>query len=505
MRCGSGFFKGGLVVVLLGFALLVGLLPGLVVRGGSQDAYFTSVMVTDGNGEKEVLAGGVAKVYSNQAPVIEDTVFFNNVTSAPSSIFYEVIFLTNGPTTLSFTGDSVAVSSRASGTFNWQESGGFGGSGYVNIRIELWLNSSGKPVLESTVQFDFQIVLLTVTSWMQSQASVQRGLSVPVRLAVNFTNGGNDEMYNSTLALLNASGAIIQPYVYSLGDLHIGGSAGAVFDVSAAQGSTFGPLAILFRISFADFRGVLHAVNETAVVDLTRLGTEITIVPSVPRVNENGYASIKVSLADNNGNPVADAGLTLSIGNLPPLFLHTDSYGNAVYQYQARNGSGVFVLRASFAGDSNLAPSVGSSTFVVNPLATILTLAVPNGLSLGQITAFSAMLLDATGHPVIGANITFLVNGKGVGWVLTDTSGVAVLYYELGISGYLNIKASYLGSDAYESADSATTTVNVAPASLFVLLGVDLTLPIFLAFAFGIFVLAARSLKANWKSQGEVK
>ncbi len=505
MRSLGGFIKGGGVVSLLGVALFVGLLPGLVVRAGSQGAYFTSVMATDGNSQKDVVAGGMAKVYSNQAPVFEDTVFFNNITSAPSSTFYEVIFVTDGPTTLSFTGDSVAVSAGASGTFNWQESGGFGGSGNVNIRLELWFNSSVKPIMENSVSFSFLVVLLNVAGWMQSQVAVQRGLNVPAKLAINFTNGGNDLMYNSSLALLNASGVMVQPYVYSLGNLQVGGSTGRVFNVSAAQGLMFGPLPILFRISFSDFRGVQHSVNETAVIDLTQLGTQITITPSVSTVNVNGYASIKISLVDNNGDPVTDAKVTVSIGNLTPLSLQTDSYGNAVYQYQAKNGSGVNLLRATFVGDSILAPSAGSSILTVKALLTTLTLAVPSGLSLGQATSLSSTLLDATGHPVIGANVTFLVNGRGVGWGLTDTSGVAVLYYYLGTSGYLNIRASYLGSDAFEGADSPLATVSVAPASLFVVVGVDLTLPVFLAFAFGIFVLAARSLRANLKPHGEIE
>jgi hypothetical protein len=497
--------RGGGVVCLLGVALFVGLLQGPVVWAGSQGAYFTSVLATDGNGQRQVLDGSMAKVYSNQAPVFEDTVFFNNVTASPSSTFYEVIYLTYGPTTLSFTGDLVTVSSGASGAFNWQESGGFGGSGYVNIRIELWLNSSVKPILESSVSFDFFVVLLTVNGWLQSQVAVQRGLSIPAELAVNFTNGGNDVMYNSSLAVLNASGVTVQPYGYSLGDLQVGGSARGVFNVSATQGLSFGPLQILFRISFADFRGVQHSVNETVVIDLTQLGTQITISPSVPRVNVNAYASIKISLVDNNGDSVSDAKIAVYIGNLPPLSLQTDSYGNAVYQYQAKNGSGVFLLRATFAGDASLAPSAGSSILIVNPLSTTLTLSVPNDLSLGQSTTLSAALLDATGHPVIGANVTFLVNGKGVGWGLTDTSGVAVLYYYLEASGYLNLRASFVGDDTYQGADSPVATVNVAPVSLFVVWGVDLTFPVFLVFAFSVLVLAARSLIASRKLHDEIK
>ncbi len=479
-------------------------MPSPLVRGGSPAAYFTSVLATDGNGKKQVFLGGTAKVYSGQAPVVEDTVFFNNVTGFPSSTFYEVIFVTTGLTTISFTGSPVIVSYNSSGTFKWQESGGFSGSADVSIRIELWLNSSGSPVLESTVRFDFLVVMLSVTGWSQSQVIVQRGLNAPVRLSLNFTNGGNDVMYNSSLALLNSSQAMVQPFVYSLGNIQAGQSVLRTFNVTASKGPAVGPIQVLFRISFADFRGFRHAVNQSAIINLAQMGTQAAIFLSASAITVNGYVSIKILVIDNNGDPVANAGLTLDVGNLPPLSLQTDSIGNAVYQYQARNGSGVFLLRAIYSGDSNLASSTASSTLTIKPLGTTLTLTVPRGGSLGQSSPLSATLLDETGHPVTGANITFLVNGAVVGWVLSDASGVAVLYYYMGRSGTLNVRTSYLGSEVYEGAVSSVATVNVAPASLLVIGGVDLTLPAFLAFAFGILVLAVRSLRSHWKTDGEV-
>ncbi len=505
MRSSRAIFRVVVVACLLVSVCSVFLSPGLVVRAGSSTAYFTSVKATDGNNVKEVVGGGTAKVYSGQAPVLEDTVFFNNVSGFPSSTFYEVIFLSTGGTTISFTGDPVTVSYNSSGTFNWQESGGLSGSGNVSIRIELWLNSSGSRMLESVVQFNFMVVMLSVTGWSQSQVIVQRGLNAPARLALNFTNGGNDVMYNSSIALLNSSQTSIQPYVYSLGNLQAGGSILRMFNVTAAKGPPLGPIQVLFRVSFADFRGVRHAVNETVVVNLAQMGTQTAIFLSTSSITVNGYVAIKILITDNNGDPVPGAAVTLNIGSLMPLSLQTDSVGSAVYQYQARNGSGIFLLRAIYTGDVTLAPSTASSTLTIKPLGTALTLTVPFSGSLGQSSPISATLLDDTGHPVTGANITFLVNGAVVGWVLTDASGVAVLYYYLGTSGTLNIRTAYQGSEVYQGAVSSVATVNVAPASLLIIGGIDLTLPAFLAVAFGILILTARSLRSHWRTEGEIR
>ena len=505
MRSSRLLFRIIALGCILSSVLAACLAPSPIARASSPAAYFTSVLATDGNGKKQVLLGGTAKVYSGQAPVFEETVFFNNVTGFPSSTFYEVIFVTTGLTTISFTGGPVIVAYNSSGTFKWQESGGFSGSGVVRIRIELWLNSSGTPTFENAVQFDFLVVSLSVTGWSQSQVIVQRGLNAPVLLMLNFTNGGNDVMYNSSLALLNSSQTLIQPYAYSLGNIQAGQSNLRTFNVTASRGPALGPIQVLFRISFADFRGVSHAVNETAVIYLAQMGTQTAISLSASSITVNGYVSIKILVIDNNGDPVPGVSVTVNIGTLPPLSLQTDSVGNAVYQYQARNGSGVFVLRATYSGDATLAPSTGSSTLTIKPLGTALTLTVPTGGSLGQSSPLSATLLDETGHPVTGANITFLVNGVVVGWVLTDASGVAVLYYYLGLSGTLNFRAAYKGNEVYQGVVSSIATVNVAPASLLVIGGIDLTLPAFLAVAFGILILTARSLRSHLRTEGEIR
>lgn len=470
-----------------------------VVRAASSNAYFTSVLATDGTGLKQVLTGGTAKVYSNQAPVYEYTTFFNNINATRWSIFYEVINVTSGSTSFSFTGDPLNVTSQSSGAWPWYESGGFAGSGVIHISIELFWNSSTGPVFEYAVRFDFLVVLLLVTGWTQSQATVQRGFTVPVLVNLSFTNGGNDLMYNTTLALLNSSGVTLQPYADSLGNIQTGGSVEASFSATAPIGVSIGAHYALFRISFADFRGVRHAVNMTALINLVALGTQITLVPNPSSIKVNAFTLLKIILVDNNGEQVGNAPVNLNIGSLAPINLQTDSSGSAVYQYQARNGSGVYLLRATFPGDLSLASSSTTSILVVNPLQTSLSVNLPGSTSLGQSIAFSATLLDETGRQVVGANVTFLVNDFAVGWVLTDASGVAVLYYFPKTNGILNVRASYLGSPTYSGSESTAATVNVAPASLFVIGGLDLTLPVFLAFAFGVLVLTARSLKTRWK------
>lgn len=470
----------------------------------TSEAYFTSVLATDGNGSSQVLGGGTAKVYANQGPVWENTTFYNNITTSPSSLFYEVIFVTSGINTVSFTGTQVLVNQGSSGSFNWEMPGGFGAAGVVQIAIQLWLNTTIAPIIEDTAQFNFFVVSLTVVGWTQSQVSVQRGLNIQTHLDFNFTNSGNDVMYNASLALMNSSGLQIQPFTVLLGNIGPSQTVGTHFMVSASGDAILGAHSATLSLYFFDFRSEPHQVTETSVIMVMRLGTQLRMDVNPASIKESDYSLIHVQLLDNNGNPVDDAPVNVTLGNFDQILLRTDSYGNAVYQYHADIGSGVYLLSSEYSGTDLFASSSAVTLLSVGSLGTSLTLTTPTTAKIGDTLIFAATLLDEIGQPVEGGNVTFLVNGVVAGWVITDGTGAAVFYYFARANGVIHVKATFSGTDVYEGSDTSISDISVVPASLIVLGGIDLTLPLMLLTASVVVVLTLRSLNVKRKDDSLV-
>jgi hypothetical protein len=448
-------------VLMLEIALISSLLCIFTIPSANAqpyyDAYFTSIKVTHGNGDIELISGGTAKVYDGQLTWINLT-YYNERCGLLGANLYTKVY--EDDVLIGTSGETYVLK----GTY-------YGNQWYLteygpithNYKVELWWDSSGTHYLEDVNYFSIQVVKLSVANWLPSSLSVEKGKTTASTWSVSFKNGGNDMMYGSSISIVDSSGLQISPVSTDLGDVASQGTKSTSFSVVAPSTLSTGSKTVSFEVSYEDFRGTSHTESKTAYVTVTKLGTSITLTLEPSSVKKDSSTTITAKLLDGNGNPIANQPVDFFIGTTSLGSANTDTSGNAVKPYTANIDAGTYVINASYSESADFGSSSGTINLIVNPFTTTLTIEVPSATQ-GKPVTLKATLKDENDNPVQGVSIQFQIydgtNWSNIGSANTDSNGIASISYTPSNTGTFQVRAVFSGTTNY-SQMTGTGSLNV--------------------------------------------
>lgn len=224
------------------------------------DAWFTHIYVTNGNSEIDLINGGTARVYGGQEAV-KELVFYNDGCGTFGADLYTRIYRD---------GELVGTSSETYVSIGSSDTDEFYATLSIpatySYEVELWWENWGEHLLVDVKEFEIKVVKLTVSNWVPSTLSVERGFESG-DLTVTFTNAGNDYMYNVGVSVTDSAGLTVTPQTQDLGTINEGGTKSATFSVQASGDKTPKDYILTFEVAYDDLRGVTH--TETFQGDVT--------------------------------------------------------------------------------------------------------------------------------------------------------------------------------------------------------------------------------------------
>ena len=454
--------KGEFVVLILSvLAILIFHMLALMASVSAQpyyDAYFTSIKVTHGNGDIELINGGTAKVYDGQRTWINLT-YYNERCGLLGANLYTKVYQND---VLLATSDEWYIWKGTS--YGNQFYMYVYGPTVLNYKVELWWDSSGTHYLEDVNYFSIEVVKLYVANWAPSLLSVEKGKTTASTWPITFKNSGNDMMYNTSISIIDSSGLQVSPLSADLGDIASQGTKSTSFSVVAPSTLLTGSKTVSFQIGYNDFKGTSHVEGETGYVTVTKLGTSITLTLNPSSVKKDGSTTITAKLLDGNGNPITNQPISFFIGTTSLGSSNTDSSGNAIKSYTANINGGTYVVNASYAGSADFGSSSGTINLIVNPFTTTLTVEVPSATQ-GKPVTLKATLKDENDNPVQGVNVQFQIydgtNWSNIDSANTDSNGVASITYTPLNIGTFQVRAVFNGTTNYSQSASTTGSLNV--------------------------------------------
>jgi len=422
------------------------------------DAYFTSIMVTNGNDTIELISGGTAKVYDGQT-AWKNLAFYNEACGVFGANLYTKIYAND---TLRGTSSERYVLKGTYSNDNWYSTEY--GPALYEYKVELWWDSSGTHYLEDRNYFNIKVVKLFVSDWSPSTLSVEKGKTTASTLSISFKNGGNDYMYGASISVIDSDGLTISPDTQNLQDIASGGTKSTSFSVTAPTTATLGTHTVSFEVSYNDFRNVSHSETKTASIDVTKLSTSIDLSLEPSSLKIGASTTITAKLTDGNNVALANKEISFSIGTTSIGTAMTDSSGNAVKTYTADVDAGTYTIKSSYAGSTDYGSSSATSNLIVNLLDTTLTINAPS-VKVEATATITTTLKDENGNPVSDANIDFYLYEEGewakISSTTTDAVGEASITQTFNIAGDYQIKTAYAGSTNYKKIN-ATTTLTIS-------------------------------------------
>ena len=236
------------------------------------------------------------------------------------------------------------------------------------------------------------------------------------------------------------------------------------------------PLADLTKTAGAPATGFLTAVEATSAAEaaVATYGGGDSTIPAGQRTSTSAYllgdnscfgpapavlsvqsplqaqyadqVAVAARLLDGSGRPLAGRQVSVSLAGVRAVAT-TSSDGSFSAVLDPRVVAGSYPLTLAFAGDSTAGASTLTSTVTVVAESTVLTLRTSKRSVL-------ATLKDDDGQPVVGANVTFSVNGSR-STVVTSSKGVAELR---DVARSTTVTASFGAVDGQYTASSASLT-----------------------------------------------
>jgi hypothetical protein len=437
------------------------LISSLIISAEAQpyyDAYFTNIMVTNGNDTIELISGGTAKVYDGQV-AWKNLTFYNERCGTFGGNLYTEIYANDA---LIGTSSERYVWRGSYGSDNWYSAES--GPSTLKYTVKLWWDSSGTFYLEDVSTFYIKVVKLFVSNWSPSVLTVEKGKTTASTLSTSFKNGGNDYMYGAKISVVDSAGLEISPQSQTLQDIASEGTKSTSFSVTSPITATTGTKSVSFKIEYNDFRGAPHSETKTALITVGKLGTDITLSLLPSSLKKSSSTTITAKLVDGNDNPLTNKNIDFYLGTTSLGSSITDSSGNAVKTYTANLDAGTYVVNASYSGSIDYGSSSATSNLIVSPFATTLTIDVPSATQ-GKPTTLKATLKDENGNPIQNANIDFQLNDGNswgaIGSDITDSSGVASIPYTPSSIGAFQVKAVFSGTTNYSQSTSTTGSLSV--------------------------------------------
>lgn len=420
---------------------------------GSSEVYFTHIYVTYGNGTIDLIGGGAAKIYVGQTPNVNLTVY----NAAGGILGATLLTKLNGvssPLQYIWKGTSY--------TFRWLWSSPITQSGTYAYQAELWWRTDSTYTHIDTKTFYIIVVELKIVYWKYDQTSVQRGSGKSSKLTVSFSNGGNDDMSNVKLEIIDPAGLDFASQVSYLGSISSGATTSSSFDVTAPSSKPVGSYTIHFRVSYDDFMGNTHTEEETATIDVVNIATKLSLY-SVTSITYGDTLGLTAYLYDRDNYPIPSQTIKFLMNGTQIGTAVTDTSGKATYTITSILDAGTYLLQVGFEPTQDYSGATTQpSTLQVLRMNTQVDLTYIYGMKIGKEEQISAVLKDGKARALSGQEISFYLDNTIIGSSTTDQTGIASIRYTPTTAGTYTLKAVFSGSRNYQPSSGANPVVIAA-------------------------------------------
>jgi len=179
------------------------------------------------------------------------------------------------------------------------------------------------------------------------------------------------------------------------------------------------------------------------------------VVKDTANVNESVF--ISGVLSDEEGNPIADTDLKLTI-NGESFTVTTNKDGEWNYTYTTKI-DGTVELTINWEGDSVYNGFTNGSGFNVVKIDTNISINVPENITLPsnnvneKIINITGVLTDIEGNPIAKTTVTIIIDGETY-TTATDDYGVWEVSFIATHSGNISVIAKYKGSKIYNPSEN---------------------------------------------------
>ena len=388
----------------------------------------------------ELINGGTARVYDSNNVDISFVVYNENLfpTNLNTKTYIDNVLQRS---------DNITAPKTENTTFAWSTT--LFGPVTQHWKVELWWENN----LEDVKEFDVWVVKLFVENWSPASLTVEKGKIAPSSWSISFKNGGNDEMDNVSISIVDLAELQITPTSQNLGNVIAGGTSPTSFSVTAPFTLPTGQRTVKFQVTYYDFMGIPHTENMSASVNVDRLSTSIILGVTPSRVKKGDPCTITAQLVDGNGSPIANQEISFFVEMTSIGSVNTDPSGYAVKPYTANLDAGSYAINASFAETVDYKQSSATANLIV-PFKTTLVLDAPSSAMVGDIVKIMATLKDEENRPLENMDVVFQINGNSIGDNKTNSSGIASIEYKPSTAGTFKVQAIFAETTNYENSSS---------------------------------------------------
>jgi len=222
----------------------------------------------------------------------------------------------------------------------------------------------------------------------------------------------------------------------------------------------------------AFFAGNINDKSSTGTGDLTVSHAGTTLASVSGSATFGGTATLTATLtSDVTGNPISGQTVSFTLDGTAAGNATTNSSGVATLANVATTdsaGTHTGVVVANFAGNSTFNASKGTGDLTVSKADTTLGTVSGTAVFGGTATLTATLTSSETNKGVAGEMVSFTLDGKSVGSIATNSSGVATL---TGVATtdsagtHTNVVvASFAGDSNYNAATNATGNLVVTQA-----------------------------------------
>ncbi|MEM3507171.1 MAG: hypothetical protein QXT31_05920 [Candidatus Bathyarchaeia archaeon] len=315
------------------------------------------------------------------------------------------------------------------------------------IEAQLFLLNQTIPILLDTERFEITVVKLFISDWKQEpeQLSMEWGLNSPRTLTISFKNGGNDFMLNSSIKIEDLAGLIITPIYVQLSDIKPNEARIINYSILVPEIADIGNKVLRFQVKYFDFKGNEHVESKTAFIEITKLGTNLSL--SYDGEAKFGSTLLLIAkLIDNNGNPIPNEKIDFYIDSINIGYNKTNKAGIAYLNYTLNLDAGEYSLKAIFEGSSKLASNAINIQLSVGKVSTFIEAILPTSISVDEPVNILVFLKDEKGIPVANQEVKLYVNASSFLTNKTDVNGEASINLILKRKGNYSLSIVYEGN-----------------------------------------------------------
>ncbi|MCZ2845316.1 MAG: zinc ribbon domain-containing protein [Candidatus Bathyarchaeota archaeon] len=448
-----------LLIVLLFLGISSGLLNNMYVsadkeeRGGesSEEAYFINNFPD-------------LKIYDSET--VNFTFAIRNVNSSEEN-FVVYIFKDS---LLIYRENITCKKGSSSKYFDASISEGWIGPRKYNLIAELRTFSG---TIQDQRKFSVNVIKLFVSNWDYSVEEIVARSKDPQSLAISFKNGGNDVMYNATIAPKISQFFKIEPELIRLQNIPANNAKNINFKIITLNSTEPKNYSIIFKISYKAYDARSNIEEKKISINVIKLGTRIVFDQLIDK-KYGQIINISAKLFSLNDNEIANEPIIFFLGSKKIDEMVTDSNGEAILEYRQINlDVGEYNITAFFQGSKYYEESNTTASFIIIPLKTYLSMEIPNSTIAKEASSFKAILKDENESSLPDKQILFYINGVNIANSSTNNQGAIYVNYTFSKGGIFSTRALFEGDKNYLESESNAEEIYVKLMPTFMTLDME--------------------------------